>query len=63
MEFGFHNHSGFNWPSSHGLIRPGQGKCKINVAGSFLYQLFRNVLVEDFLHGQGHDDFVADRGR
>jgi len=22
-------------------------------------QFLRNVLVEDFLHGQGHDDFVA----
>jgi len=24
-----------------------------------LRQLLRNVLVEDFLHGQGDDDFVA----
>jgi len=24
-----------------------------------LYQLLDNVLVEDFLHGQGQDDFVA----
>ena len=24
-----------------------------------LCQLLRNVLVEDFLHGQGHDAFVA----
>jgi hypothetical protein len=24
-----------------------------------LYQLLRNVFVEDFLHGQGDDDFVA----
>ena len=25
----------------------------------FSHQLLRDVLVEDFLHGQGHDDFVA----
>jgi hypothetical protein len=24
-----------------------------------LHQLLRDVLVEDFLHGQGDDDFVA----
>jgi hypothetical protein len=26
-------------------------------------QLLRNVLVEDFLHGQGHDDLVANPTR
>ena len=27
--------------------------------GDNSHQLLRNVLVEDFLHGQGHDAFVA----
>ena len=31
----------------------------ITVKGEKSRQLLRNVLVEDFLHGQGHDDFVA----
>ena len=64
VQFGFHKNQNLVYLiwimlCSLRLYAPAIDKnCKLNVASDHA-NFFGNVLVEDFLHGQGDDDFVA----